>query len=64
MMPATTNIVPRVRGSIVEARGDKVLTVSAQSRAWRPWGRALQLAEMSKEYATQRNRSWFVRHDS
>lgn len=60
----TAAIILRPRVSIVEARGGKVLPVSTQSRASCERGRVLQLAKMSKEYATQRNRSWFVRHDS
>jgi hypothetical protein len=45
---ATATIIPRVGGSIVEARGSKVLPISAQSCAWRWQGRGLQVAEMSK----------------
>ena len=62
--PATATIAPRPLGSIVEARGRKVLPVSAQSCAWRAHGRWLQVAEMSKEYANERNRACSVRHDS
>jgi predicted nucleic acid-binding Zn ribbon protein len=62
--PATATITRRPRGSIVEARGNKVLPISAQSRAWWAQGRGLEVAEMSKEYANERNRSWSVRHDS
>ena len=57
----TITLCPRV--SIVEARVGKVLLVSTQSRASWARGRGLQLAEMSQEYVTQRNRSWSVRHD-
>lgn len=35
-------------GSIVEARGRKVLPIRAKSRAWRTRGRGLQAVEMSK----------------
>jgi hypothetical protein len=48
----------------VEARGDKVLPIYAQSSARLAWSWGIEAAEMSNLYALQRNRSWFVRHDS
>ena len=64
MTLATASIPRRPHGSIVEAIGRKVLPISAQSCAWRVQGRGLQVAEMSKEYANERNCAWFVRHGS
>lgn len=61
---AAVTITQSTLGSIVEAREGKVLPVYAQSCVWRARGRRLQLEEMSKKYANERNRAWSVRHDS
>jgi hypothetical protein len=62
--PATATIAQRPHGSVVEARGGKVLPIRSQSCARRSWGRGLEVAEMSKDDAMQRSSSWSVQHGS
>jgi hypothetical protein len=51
-------------GSMVEARGRKLLRNPDNFREHSHAPRLLQLSETAQQLAIQRNRSWFVRHDS
>gem|GEM_PF-5248156 len=51
-------------GSMVEARGRKLLRNPDNSREHSRAPRLSQLSEIAQLIAFQRNRSWFVRHDS
>jgi hypothetical protein len=51
-------------GSIVEARGRKLLRNPDNSREHSHAPRLLQLAKIAQQLAIPRNRAWFVRHDS
>jgi hypothetical protein len=64
MQGATETISLRPRGSMVEARGGKLLRNPDNPRAGHPSGAGSPLAETAQQLVILRNCSWFVRHDS